>query len=254
MEPVEHRVERLRDSARLEHKYSGSHGRYLSQTEEPSILRCVRSGTRYALDLGTGTGRIAFLCAVRSSFTLGVDVDFRGLRVARGNASPETRVAFAAMDGAALGLRSESLDLVTAVGTFECTADLRPILREIARVLAPQGEIVFTCWNFDRWPKCDLMDRRAPGSVLWTAREVQSQAEESGLAIMDIASIFFVPRRLLWWLYRLLLIEPLRRTLVTLSVMLEGRLGSMSPFAMGGRVLVVRAGKTRGTERTYQLR
>jgi hypothetical protein len=71
---------------------------------------------------------------------------------------------------------------------------------------------------------------------------------------MDIASIFFVPRRLLWWLYRSLLIEPLRRTLVTMSVMLEGRLGAMSPFAMAGRVLVVRAGKTRGTELEYQLR
>ena len=89
---------------------------------------------------------------------------------------------------------------------------------------------------------------------MWTAREVQSQAEESGLAIMDIASIFFVPRRLLWWLYRSLLIEPLRRTLVTLSVMLEGRLGSMSAFAMGGRVLVVRAGKTCVTEPEYQFR
>jgi len=254
MGPVVPSIERQRDSARLEQKYSGSRGRYFSQTEEPSILQYVRSGTRYALDLGTGTGRIAYLSAARSNFTVGVDVDVRGLRIARGKASPEARVAFAAMDGAALGLRSESLDIVTAVGTFECTSDLRPILREIARVLAPRGEIVFTCWNFDRWPKCDLMDRRAPGSVLWTAREVQRQAEESGLAIMDIASIFFVPRRLLWWLYRSLLIEPLRRTLVTLSVMLEGRLGSMSAFAMGGRVLVVRAGKTCVTEPEYQFR
>ena len=152
------------------------------------------------------------------------------------------------------GLGSESLDIVTAVDTFECTSDLRPILREIARVLAPGGEIVFTCWNFDRWLKCDLMDRRGPGSVLWSAREVQTQAEESGLAILDIASIFFVPRRLLWWLYRLLLIEPLRRMLVTVSVMLEGRLGSMSQFAMAGRVLVVRAGKIRVTELDYRLR
>ncbi len=238
----------------LDSKYAGARGGYFSRTEEPVVLRSIRAGTRHALDLGTGTGRVAFLCADRSEFTLGVDVHVDGLRVARSQARPGTRVAFAAMDGAALGLRSESLDVVTAIGTFESTRDLRPVLREIARVLTADGLLVFTCWNDARWPKLELLDRRAPDSVLWTPESVRTQTELSGLAVDDIESIFFVPRRLLWGLYRSLLIEPLRRALVAASVTLEARLGRMSSMARAGRVLVVRARKTRPNELAYQHR
>jgi SAM-dependent methyltransferase len=238
----------------LERKYSGSRASYFSQTEDPAVLRCIRAGTRYALDLGTGTGRVAFLCAERSGFTLGVDINLDGLHVARSRTRPGTRVAFAAMEGAALGLRSESLDVVTAIGTFERTQDLRPVLREIARVLVPNGEVVFTCWNGGRWPKLELLDRRAAGSVLWTVKDVQIQTEQCGLNIKSMESIFFVPRRLLWWLYRLLLIEPLRRILLAASVTLEGRLGEMNSLAMAGRVLVVMARKTHQSELAYQNR
>ena len=238
----------------LERKYSGSRGRYFSQTEDPAVLRCIRAGARYALDLGTGTGRVAFLCAERSGFTLGVDVRIDGLHVARSKTRPGTRVAFAAMEGAALGLRGQSLDVVTAIGTFECTQDLRPVLREIARVLVPDGEVVFTCWNSGRWPKLGLLDRRAPGAVLWTAEDVQIQTEQCGLTIKGMESIFFVPRRLLWWLYRSLLIEPLRRIFVAASIMLERHLGGMSSLAMAGRVLVVRAARTPQDELAYQYR
>ncbi len=235
----------------LERKYAGARGSYFARTEEPAVLRRIGAGTRYALDLGTGTGRVAFLCADRSDFTLGVDVQVDGLHVARRRIRPGARVAFAAMDGAALGLRSESLDLVTAIGTFECAGDLQPVLREIARVLAPDGTVVFTCWNECRWPKLELLDRRAPGAVLWTPEDVWMQTETFGLTMEGIESIFFVPRRLLWWLYRSLLVEPFRRVLVAASVMLEGRLGGVNSMAMAGRVLVVRARKARRGEHVH---
>jgi len=74
-------------------------------------------------------------------------------------------------------------------------------------------------------------------------KDVQIQTEQCGLNIKSMESIFFVPRRLLWWLYRLLLIEPLRRILLAASVTLEGRLGEMNSLAMAGRVLVVRGAK-----------
>jgi len=232
----------------LARKYAGARGSYFARTEEPAVLRGIRAGTRYVLDLGTGTGRVAFLCSGRCGFTLGVDIQVDGLRVARSRARPGDRVAFAAMDGMALGLRSESLDLVTAIGTFECTRDLRPVLSEITRVLAPDGAVVFTCWNGFRWPKLELFDRRGPGAVLWAPDDVRIQTETCGLTIEGIESIFFVPRRLLWWSYRSLLIEPLRRLLIAGSLMLEARLARKSSLALAGRVLVVRATKVRSNE------
>ena len=148
-------------TARLERKYRGSRGVYFSKTEDRAVLRGISPGAKYALDLGTGAGRFAFLLAGCAEFAIGVDIRIDGLEVAKDRIPEGTRVAFANMEGATLGFRSESFDLVTAVGTFECTQDLRPILREVARVLAADGYVIFTCWNEARWPKLELLDRRA---------------------------------------------------------------------------------------------
>jgi len=161
------------------------------------------------------------------------------------------RVAFAAMEGSALGFKTDSLDLVTAVGTFEFVADLRPILREVTRVLVPGGCVTFTCWNKGRRPKLALFDRRPHGAVLWSVEKVREQAEESGLTIVDMESIFFVPRRLLWWSYRCLALAPLQRGLITGSIFFERQLSRRRPWAMAGRVLVVGAKKLRPTEWTH---
>src|SRR5207245_5085104 len=139
-------------TARLEPKYRGSRGVYFSKTEDRAVLRGISAGAKYALDLGTGAGRFAFLLAGYAEFAIGVDISLDGLELAKNRRPEGARVAFAGMEGAALGFRSESFDLVTAVGTFECTQDLRPILREVARVLAADGYGIFTCLNEKRWP------------------------------------------------------------------------------------------------------
>ena len=241
-------------TARLERKYRGSRGVYFSKTEDRAVLRGISPGAKYALDLGTGAGRFAFLLAGCAEFAIGVDIRIDGLEVAKDRIPEGTRVAFANMEGATLGFRSESFDLVTAVGTFECTQDLRPILREVARVLAAGGYVIFTCWNEARWPKLELLDRRVHGSVLWSPEDVRVQTEQCGLTVVGMESIFFVPRRLLWWSYRSLLIEPLRRILIARSVSLEERCSQSAAWAMAGRVLVVRAKKARVNEVADQHR
>ena len=229
--------------AGVERKYRGSRGVYFAQTEDLAVLRGLSSNGKYALDLGTGTGRFAFVVAERCGFAVGVDIEIDGLRTGKSQAQPGARLAFVAMDGAALGFRNDSLDLVTAIGTFEFTHDLRPVLREICRVLTPEGDLVFTCWNRARWPKLELLDRRGRGSVLWSAAHVQAQTEQCGLRVESVESIFFLPRRLLWWSHRLLLIEPLRRLLVVGSIALETNVARKRSWGMAGRVLVVRARK-----------
>lgn len=96
------------------------------------------------LDLACGTGEFAFELSRRfkGAEVLGVDVSSAMLELARRkNASP--RVAFAEEDAERLsGLPNRSFQLCTCAFGFRNFADRRKALREIARVLAPGGELV----------------------------------------------------------------------------------------------------------------
>lgn len=62
------------------------------------------------------------------------------------NDSPHAR-AQVLCDHAALPFDSASLDLVTLPHTLELSADPHATLREVERVLVPEGQVVITCFN-----------------------------------------------------------------------------------------------------------
>jgi SAM-dependent methyltransferase len=93
------------------------------------------------LDLGTGTGAAAFVAARRfpEAEVVGVDLAKRMLAEARQNTPPELagRVRFEAADGAQLPFDDGSFDLVLL-------ANMIPFFDELARVVAPDGRVVFS--------------------------------------------------------------------------------------------------------------
>src|SRR4051794_25894779 len=98
------------------------------------------SGTR-ALDLATGTGDIAFAVAARGARVAAVDITTRMIELARAKIVGRAP-AFLVGDMLALPFPSSSFDLVTTGYGLRNVPDLAVAIEEIARVLAPGGQLV----------------------------------------------------------------------------------------------------------------
>jgi ubiquinone/menaquinone biosynthesis C-methylase UbiE len=105
-----------------------------------TALQAVDPPPRRALDLGTGTGQGAFAIARRfpDAEVVGADVAGRMLAEARQNTPEELRgrVRFEQADASALPYAHDSFELVTHVNMI-------PFFDEVARVLAPGGQVLF---------------------------------------------------------------------------------------------------------------
>jgi ubiquinone/menaquinone biosynthesis C-methylase UbiE len=106
-----------------------------------AALDSIDTPPRRALDLGTGTGRAAFILARRypDAEVVGADLAREMLAEARDRTPPELadRVRFKEADAERLPYPDASFDLVSL-------ANMIPFFDELARVTAPGGAIVFS--------------------------------------------------------------------------------------------------------------
>jgi len=106
-----------------------------------AALDSIDRPPKRVLDLGTGTGRAAFLLARRypDAEVVGVDLAAAMLAEARDLTPPELadRVRFEEADAERLAYPDASFDLVSL-------ANMIPFFDELARVVAPGGSVVFS--------------------------------------------------------------------------------------------------------------
>jgi ubiquinone/menaquinone biosynthesis C-methylase UbiE len=106
-----------------------------------AALDALDASPRLALDLGTGTGRAAFLLARRypDAEVVGVDLAEDMLAEARKLTPPELadRVRFEQADAERLSYPDGSFDLVSL-------ANMIPFFEELGRVTSPGGSVVFS--------------------------------------------------------------------------------------------------------------
>jgi ubiquinone/menaquinone biosynthesis C-methylase UbiE len=106
-----------------------------------AALDALELSPRRVLDLGTGTGRAAFLLAQRypEAEVVGVDIAADMLAEARRLTPPEleARVRFEEADAEHLSYEDGAFDLVSL-------ANMIPFFDELARVTAPGGAVVFS--------------------------------------------------------------------------------------------------------------
>ncbi len=104
-------------------------------------LDSIETPPKRALDLGTGTGRAAFIIASRypEAEVVGADLAAAMLDDARARTPPELadRVRFEEADAEKLPYPNASFELVTL-------ANMIPFFDELARVTAPDGTVVFS--------------------------------------------------------------------------------------------------------------
>jgi ubiquinone/menaquinone biosynthesis methyltransferase len=106
---------------------------------------------RRVLDLACGTGDLTWLAAARGAYALGLDITPRMIELARAKASPPPsagRAVFLVGDMCALPVADASVDVVTTGYGLRNVPDLSLVIREIARVLRPDG--LFLSLDFNR--------------------------------------------------------------------------------------------------------
>ncbi len=103
---------------------------------------------RRTLDLATGTGDIAFAAAARGARVVGLDVTLRMIELARAKIGAGRQIAFLVGDMIALPFPTASFDIVTTGYGLRNVPDLTGAVDEIARVLAPGGQMLSL--DFDR--------------------------------------------------------------------------------------------------------
>jgi ubiquinone/menaquinone biosynthesis C-methylase UbiE len=106
-----------------------------------AALDALQAAPARALDVGTGTGKAAFVIARHfpEAEVVGVDISPRMLDEARRLTPPELdgRVRFEVADGSSLPFRDGEFALVSL-------ANMIPFFDEIARIVAPGGAVVMS--------------------------------------------------------------------------------------------------------------
>lgn len=109
------------------------------------------TGDDRALDLACGTGDIAFAVAAEGARTVGLDLTFRMLELAKAKPVPVSRfpvpVTFLAGDMTRLPFATSTFNLVTTGYGLRNVPDLRVAIVEIARVLKPGGRLLSLDFN-----------------------------------------------------------------------------------------------------------
>jgi predicted TPR repeat methyltransferase len=98
---------------------------------------------RRAIDLGCGTGLAAAAFAAQTDEVIGIDLSPRMIELARLTGIYAELEAAEIVEGLS-GKAEASADLVLAADVMVYVHDMAPLLREVARVLAPGGLLAFT--------------------------------------------------------------------------------------------------------------
>ena len=197
--------------------YRTAAGRLTDSLEKAAVFSLIRANPGRALDLSCGTGNYAAELARRGWSVVGVDRSMGMLRSAQRKSGASARtLRFVLGDAATLPMRSGSFDLVTLVLGLEFMEDPLAALREVRRILRPEGILVLaTLAPAGLWNLWRRLKRRATRSIWRDARfldqaHVRTLLAASGLRFAGTASaVHYLP--LVPWAAPLRLWERLAR-------------------------------------------
>lgn len=120
------------------------------------VLCSVTKASDLVLDLGCGTGTSTRLIAGRGRSVVGCDISSLFLR--SGEDTTRGCISFAAADAARLPFPDGGFDAVGAMEFIEHVWPVEPVLREMARVIKPEGRLIISSPNLlsPLWPLRDL--------------------------------------------------------------------------------------------------
>jgi len=146
-------------------RYQGIKGKYFQRLESDLILEMADFRDKKVLDIGTGTGRLAFLISDMADEVIGIDFSQAMIREAgkeRKRLGKEN-IKFKVGDAQNTSFPNNHFDIVVSVGTFEYVSNLEPYLGETNRILKQGGKFIFTCHNKRKiFPRKNTLIKKIP--------------------------------------------------------------------------------------------
>jgi len=202
----------------------GTLGKYYKRLEEDYIVGLLDPSGLVLLDMGTGTGRIAFALSQRAKLVIGMDISSEMLQVAQENRKDRKNLFLLLGDGENTPFQNSSFDAVISVGTFESIDDLSSVFRETARILKPGGRFLFTKMNQQRF-RCFGWYSLGDDSRAHTLGGIRTGLKDQGLDLLRYQGTFFISPRFVGRYYKYLhwpfFQEPLIRTIIFVERLLE---------------------------------
>jgi malonyl-CoA O-methyltransferase len=167
--------------------YPASAHNPLMEAEERIVVRVLTHlRARRALDVGTGSGRYLETLRAIARTVVGIDLSMAMLAHAAGGARVHG-------DACRLPFRRRAFDVVNASLMVGDVADLRAWAVEMARVLAPQGHLVYSdfhpVWSANGWQRT-FRDAAGGSHVIafhpHTIEEHAAALEGAGLSVLAI--------------------------------------------------------------------
>lgn len=130
------------DKVEIRTSYDGIYAENSYLSEVDSLYRWVLDVLRpklksRVLDIACGTGKLVRIATQRNIVAFGVDISIVALKLALESGSPDH--LFCVGDGEKLPFPKECFDYVTNIGSLEHFLDIEGGLREMHRVLKPNG-------------------------------------------------------------------------------------------------------------------
>jgi ubiquinone/menaquinone biosynthesis C-methylase UbiE len=171
-------------------RFGGASGAYVNERELTLIAALLPERLSTIADVGSGTGRLLPILSARARRVLALDASLAMLREARPKAAEPQLVQ---ADAFALPLRDGALDAATCMRVLFHFDDVRPLLRELRRVVGPNGALVCdtTTWS----PRGLLpLGRRLWGErvAAKTSRRFRALAREAGWTVEEERACFLV--------------------------------------------------------------
>ncbi len=198
MDPREH-VRRQYD--RAAHWYDRFWRHYTTPTLDLLTVRLLRYPPGRLLDVGCGTGALEARLAVRwpGAPLVGVDLSRAMLAAARRKLGDPANVSFVQASADALSFPDAHFDLVVSASAFHYFPRPVAALREMRRVLRPDGTLLLLDWCRDLFPMplLDAVLRRfdAAHRRTYTQTELRRMLVEAGFCVQRVTT----HRRLLVW-------------------------------------------------------
>ncbi|MBA7688449.1 Ubiquinone biosynthesis O-methyltransferase [subsurface metagenome] len=128
-------------------RYEGVEGFYWENFESKIVNELIDVKDKVVLDLGCGGGRYALSVYKKVKKIIGIDISDKLIDIAKKKLTPDMPIEFLVGDAANTCFKDGYFDAVVSLGMFEFLEDPSPFLREINRILKPDGDFLFTCYN-----------------------------------------------------------------------------------------------------------
>ena len=184
-----------------ERRFGGPIGELVATGQADVLMRFLgRAAGRSVLDVGTGTGRAAFLMASAGAHVTGVDASEEMLAVARARAAAVPHeIEFAAGDAHALAFGDRSFDVAVSLRVLmhtprwrTCVQELCRVSRELVIVDYPSSHSTALLQALGRRVTYRLGASTEPYRV-FSDRQISSVLAEQGFSVRAIDRQFVLP-------------------------------------------------------------